>query len=93
MDVPYTTAGGTLIDKNWLANDGIVPVISTRYPFSEPHKDYNAKKIEKGIWQVMPTITNWDHISFAGGTQKGGDPGVKEFYLNLAKMLAGLPKG
>jgi triacylglycerol lipase len=87
-EVPYTTSGGTVIDKTWLPNDGMVPLISARYPFNEPHKTYNPKKIEKGIWQVMPLITNgWDHASFATGT-----PEVKAFYLNLAEMLAALPK-
>ena len=89
VKVPYTTPGGTVIDSSWLANDGIVPVVSARYPFNEPHKDYNPKKIEKGIWQVMPLITSgWDHATFALGT-----PEVQAFYLNLAEMLAKLPKG
>jgi triacylglycerol lipase len=89
LDVPYTTPGGTVIDKTWLVNDGMVPLVSARYPFTEPHKDYNPKKIEKGIWQVMPLITSgWDHATFATDT-----PEVKAFYLNLAEMLAALPKG
>ena len=53
------------------------------------HKDYNPRKIEKGVWQVMPLITSgWDHAIFGVGT-----PEVMEFYLNLAEMLARLPKG
>ena len=87
-DVPYTTPGGTVIDSSWLPNDGMVPLVSARYPFTEPHKNFNAKKIEKGIWQVMPLITSgWDHATFATDT-----PEVNAFYLNLAEMLAKLPK-
>jgi len=89
VEVPFTTPGGTVIDSSWLPNDGIVPVISAQYPFNEPHKDFNPKKIERGIWQVMPLITSgWNHGTFAQAT-----PEVQAFYLNLAEMLAALPKG
>ncbi|MCL2031289.1 MAG: alpha/beta fold hydrolase, partial [Oscillospiraceae bacterium] len=36
---PFTTPGGVLIDDSWLPNDGLVNVVSARYPLNAPHKD------------------------------------------------------
>ena len=83
----FTTPGGVRIDDEWLPNDGLVNVISGRYPFAEPHKDYNSSAIERGVWQVMPVVTNFDHIDFGGSMQKGGADGFLEFHLNIAKMI------
>ena len=87
---PYTTPGGVRIDDSWLPNDGLVNLVSAQYPFGEPHKAYNAKKIVRGVWQVMPTVTNFDHVDFAGGFTPGGVEGVNEFYVGIAEMLEGL---
>ncbi|MCL2023236.1 MAG: hypothetical protein FWG82_02570 [Oscillospiraceae bacterium] len=85
---PITTANGVVVDASWQPNDGLVSVASAKYPFGEPNKVYDADNVEKGMWQVMPTITNWDHIDFAGGLQKVcGAEGIREFYLNLAQLL------
>ena len=90
---PFTTPGGVTIDDSWLANDGLVNVVSARYPLGAPHKEYDPKNLERGTWQMMPIVTNFDHVDFAGGMQKRGGPeGYKEFYYNLAEMLEGLPK-
>ena len=87
---PYYTAGGTLIDDAWLPNDGLVNVISARFPFGEPHRDYDPADVRPGVWQVMPVIDVYDHMDFAGGLQRlGGAPGIREFYLSLARMLEG----
>jgi len=88
---PYTTPGGVLIDDSWLPNDGLVNVVSARYPFGAPHKDYDPGNIEPGVWQVMPLITNFDHVDFSGGMQKlGGPEGFKELYYGIAEMLEGI---
>jgi len=84
---PYRTAGDVLIDDQWLPNDGLVNVISARYPFNEPHKTYNGKNIKTGVWQLMPMIESWDHFDFGGGQSIGGAEGVMEFYLALVQML------
>ena len=88
---PYYTAGGTLIDDAWLPNDGLVSVVSARYPFGEPHRDYDPADVRPGVWQVMPVIEEYDHMDFAGGLKRfGGAPGIREFYLALAQMLEGI---
>ena len=84
----FTTPGGVLIDDSWLPNDGLVNVVSGHHPFGEPHKDYDAAAIEPGTWQVMPVITNFDHVDFGGSMQKkGGADGFLDFHLNIAKMI------
>ncbi|MCL2107375.1 MAG: hypothetical protein FWH26_10025 [Oscillospiraceae bacterium] len=89
---PYATPGGATIDNRWLPNDGLVNTISALHPFHEPHRAYDADNVEPGVWQVMPVVTDWDHIDFGGGLRFGGAAGVMEFYLALAGMLEGLPK-
>lgn len=76
------------IDRSWRPNDGLVNVVSAQYPFDDPHKDYDPKSIEKGIWNVMPLSTG-DH----------GNPiglGVSEkylmnFYNGMFEMFENLP--
>ena len=76
------------IDKTWRPNDGLVNVVSAQYPSDDPHKNYDADSIEKGIWNVMPLSTG-DH----------GNPiglGVSEkylmnFYHGMLDMIESLP--
>jgi len=51
---------GTEIDESWMPNDGLVNVKSALYPFDEAHKDYDAKSVEKGVWNVLP-VRKGDH--------------------------------
>lgn len=53
------------IDKTWLPNDGLVNVVSAKYPTGDKWKDFNEKDIEKGIWNVMPT-KDGDHGTVIG---------------------------
>lgn len=50
-----TTKGGIVIDETWQPNDGLVSVVSAQYPTGEEWTEFNDKKIQKGIWNVMPT--------------------------------------
>jgi len=81
------------IDDSWLPNDGLVNNKSSRFPFNERSKPYDAQNIERGIWQVMPELTNWDHNDFGGGMDRlGGAEGFKDFYFAIAELLENLPK-
>jgi len=84
----FTTPGGVRIDDRWLPNDGLINWVSAQYPFDEPHKIYDAKEVERGVWQVMPTVTGFDHNDFCGGVKRpGGAKGCEAFYLGVAEML------
>ena len=84
----FTTPGGVRIDDTWLPNDGLINLVSARYPFNEPHKPYGTGAVERGIWQVMPTMTGFDHGDFCGGVKRpGGVEGCEAFYLGVAGML------
>lgn len=49
----------------WRANDGLVPVISAKAPFTQKSKAAD-NQVEPGIWYVEPVIKGWDHIDFIG---------------------------
>ncbi len=77
---------GIEMKDGWIANDGIVPLISALYPFDDPHADFEtSKKIEKGVWYVMPTLMGTDHYDFSRGTDIEG--GYIEFYMNMMDMV------
>lgn len=59
------TKGGIDINKDWQENDGLVNVISAKYPFSEDWQVFNEDDIPRGIWNVMPT-QNGDHGNIIG---------------------------
>ncbi|KIX90425.1 hypothetical protein TP70_07675 [Staphylococcus microti] len=58
---------GGVMDEIWRPNDGLVSVVSAQYPTGEAHVDVTADTpLQKGVWQVMPTMTGWDHSDFIG---------------------------
>ncbi len=76
------------IDESWLPNDGLVNVKSALYPFDDPHKDYDANNIEKGMWNVMP-LSLGDHGNAIGiGVS---EELTMEMYLGLVEMIESLP--
>lgn len=82
---PYT---GVVYDEAWLANDALVNTESAKYPLDEPHVDFDASNVEKGVWNVMPVMEG-DH-----GTAIGlfaDEEQTKSFYLELCEMLNALP--
>ncbi len=82
---PYT---GIVYDESWHANDALVNTESAKYPIDEPHKDYDADNVEKGIWNVMP-VQKGDHGAAIG--LFSDEEQIKTFYLNLCEMLCELP--
>ncbi len=82
---PYT---GIVYDEKWHANDALVNTESAKYPMDEPHKDYDAADVEKGVWNVMP-VQQGDHGAAIG--LFSDEEQIKSFYLNLCEMLCELP--
>ncbi|PTI83451.1 hypothetical protein BU098_02380 [Staphylococcus xylosus] len=53
--------------ESWREGDGPVPLKSGLYPFNKPHKGITFdSKPELGLWGVMPTLKNWDHMDLVG---------------------------
>ena len=78
------------IDESWLPNDGLVNVVSAKYPEGESHTDYTqGMKIERGIWHVFPTLTG-DHGTVIG--MNGNVQQTRTFYTDLITMIDGLPR-
>ncbi len=81
---PYT---GIVYDESWHANDALVNTESAKHPVDEPHKDYDANDVQKGIWNVMP-VRKGDHGAAIGLFSNEDE--VKSFYLELCEMLCEL---
>ncbi|MEI6579598.1 MAG: helix-turn-helix domain-containing protein [Eubacteriales bacterium] len=77
------------IDKTWLPNDGLVNVVSAKYPFDEAWQDFDAENIMSGIWNVMPT-RNGDHGTVIG--LNANTEVTHTFYTDLFKMIDSIPR-
>lgn len=62
-----TTNDGYVVDDAWKENDGVVNTISAEAPATEPSVKYDPDHVEKGVWNVMPTIFG-DHGTVVGWT-------------------------
>lgn len=83
------TEGGIVIDDTWKPNDGLVSVVSAKYPEGEKHSDYDGKsrRFKKGIWNFMGT-SEGDH-----GTVIGLNATAEKtfaFYDDLTDMIDSL---
>ncbi len=77
------------IDETWLENDGLVNVVSAKYPAGDEWQDYDAENIVAGKWNVMP-VRRGHH-----GTVIGLSADTKEthdFYLDLINMIDTRPR-
>lgn len=53
---------GKIPGSEWAENDGLVPVVSARYPLGQEHADYeDGIALEKGIWYVLPVVDGGNH--------------------------------
>ncbi|MBE6820820.1 MAG: helix-turn-helix domain-containing protein [Ruminococcaceae bacterium] len=86
-----TTAGGIEIDESWQENDGLVNVVSARYPAGEEYMSLpeSPEDISRGIWNVAPKRTG-DHGTVIGLNAKAGK--TKEFYIELFTMIDSLER-
>ncbi|MGG3466785.1 lipase [Neobacillus pocheonensis] len=90
----YTRNSQTpLIDKSWWQNDGIVNVVSSKFPFGQANKPYEGT-IQKGIWNYYPVQFTWDHFDFVGISEAHaiGIREINDYYFKIANQLHGLPK-
>jgi len=82
-------AGPFTVDEEWYNNDGIVNTISQAYPFGAPHKAYDAKRPERGTWQVMPHLEGTNHFFFCGMDWSKCPEDLFQFYLGHMRVLDG----
>ncbi len=75
---------GIMYDGAWLANDALVNTESAKHPLDEPHKDFDADNIEKGVWNVMP-VEKGDHGTAIGLFADADE--THAFYIELCEML------
>lgn len=85
----YTSSG---IDSSWWPNDGLVSVVSSKYPFGQPNKPI-GDTIVPGEWNYYPVQKRWDHLDYIGFniSHAVGTREVNSFYVNMANQLYGLP--
>lgn len=82
-----TTEGGIEIDETWQENDGLVNVISAKYPFGEAFADFPIEEnaeLERGIWYVAPTRQG-HHGTVIGLSAE--TESTHEFYTELFEMV------
>ena len=89
-----TTEGGIAIDETWQDNDGLVSVVSARYPFGEEYVDFSVegiefaegkeKEIQRGIWNVAET-KDGDHGKVIGLGNEADD--TQDFYIELFELI------
>lgn len=82
-----------IITNEWWPNDGLVNVVSSKYPFNQPNKPFDSN-IAKGEWNYHRTNQTWDHLDFIGLSLSHA-VGIREtnsFYLNMADKLKRLPE-
>ncbi len=75
----------------WRASDGAANVISAKYPFNQPYKNFDGT-IERGVWNAYPTMKGWDHFDFLGISHVVDFKPVETLYTNIARTLKSLPK-
>ncbi len=87
-----TTTGGIVIDETWQENDGLVNVVSAKYPTGEEFSDFPTEedaRFERGIWYVAP-VKNGHHGTVIG---LGADTeSTQDFYTDHFEMLDALKR-
>ncbi len=87
-----TSSGASItIDDSWRANDGLVNVVSARYPADESYAEYSeqTEELERGCWYVFPTIEG-DHGTVIGMNGKTDE--TRSFYTDHIALINGLPR-
>lgn len=89
------TPGEVQVDSSWWRNDGIVSVRSAIAPHEGSTDEiaaYNPMVLpQKGVWNYMGEINDVDHIEVVGQNNPIYQRYLQNRFINLAKMLNGLP--
>nr|WP_242035304.1 hypothetical protein [Mesobacillus harenae] len=82
-----------IIDKYWWPNDGLVNVVSSKYPFGH-RQEPAGNQADKGEWNHFPVQRGWDHFDYIGinAADTVGYTNIYSFYDQIANNLKQLPK-
>lgn len=80
-------SGSFTVDETWRPNDGATSVAACKYPFGQPHKEFDAENIEPGVWQSFPTLYGYNHGFYSGFDFRHSTQEMFEFYLNHLRVL------
>lgn len=86
------TISDVKIDESWLPNDGLVPVVSAKAPFNEPHMDlYDAHgKYKSGVWYVYDEFV-MDHLAIIGGILPPANTAkIRQIYRDHFRLINNL---
>lgn len=89
-----TTANGISIDETWQENDGLVSVVSARYPLNEPYVEYTESLaetdgIQRGIWNVAET-RDGDHGKVIGLGNEADS--TQNFFIDHFELIDSLER-
>jgi len=79
--------GEFTLDETWWPNDGMANTITELYPFGAPHREFDPENLERGVWQVMPTMQGYTHGFFGGFDFRYGPDDLFDFYLAHMELL------
>lgn len=76
------------MNPEWRENDGIVPTISALHPFGQAAKKVAsfAEANAKGVWQMLPTMKDWNHMDLIGIDNtnfKRTEEELEKFYTSI----------
>ena len=95
-DQSYTvTMPKTYCDKSWQPNDGLVNVVSGRWPYhfadslgtivEDAHREVTTpieRSAPQGVWTVFP-VRPYDHLTFMGSIFNENGKEVNAFYHDV----------
>ena len=89
------TVPKTCCDKSWQPNDGLVNVVSGRWPYhfsdnlgtivADAHQEVDSPIIhakQTGVWHVFPELP-FDHLTFMGSIFNEDGKEVNAFYHDV----------
>jgi triacylglycerol lipase len=88
-NIQRVTAGGTVVNSAWWANDGLVSVNSMRGPSNATIINYTNQTPVKGKFQAKSTLNGYDHLDMVGISTWAAD--VRPLYRSHAALINSCP--
>ncbi|NJI01597.1 esterase/lipase family protein [Staphylococcus agnetis] len=89
---PLADFNGSKAPESWQKSDGPISLASGLFPYNKPFRETTFHQNPNlGVWNVMPTLKNWDHLDLIGWGKrdKNVTPSmVKHLYEELFNYLS-----